>query len=145
MEKENQKEAIIKDLELQWRDHFHMRDQTWKTLTNSTLFFLGLVGLEIKGVGDFVMIPAYLTLVFISFVGYKIASHHRVRQLQKHKIITRYEKMLKLYEIKQDIIENNDTDRSFLGRTNTAKFIIYSQIGICIVGGFLLLKRIFSA
>jgi hypothetical protein len=48
MEIENHKEAIIKDLELQWKDHFHMRDQTWKTLTNSTLFFFGIVGLEIK-------------------------------------------------------------------------------------------------
>jgi hypothetical protein len=145
MEKENQNEAIIKDLELQWKDHFHMRDQTWKTLTNSTLFFLGLVGLEIKGVGDFVMIPAYLTLVLISFVGYKIASHHRIRQEQKHAIITRYEKLLKLYDIKKDIIEQTDTDRSFLGRTYTAKFIIYLQIGICVVGVFLLLRRIFFA
>ena len=23
--------ALLKDLELQWRDHHHMRDQTWKT------------------------------------------------------------------------------------------------------------------
>jgi hypothetical protein len=68
MEIENHKEAIIKDLELQWKDHLHMRDQTWKTLTNSILFFLGIVGLEIKGVGNFVMIPAYLTLIFIIFV-----------------------------------------------------------------------------
>ena len=144
MGEENQREAIIKDLELQWKDHFHMRDQTWKTLTNSVLFFLGIVGLEIKGVGNFVMIPAYFALILISLFGYGIASHHRVRQQQKHDIITKYEQLLGLYELKEIIIQEADTERSFLGwKPNTAQFIKFMQIGIFVVGIFLMLRRIF--
>jgi len=33
-----------------------MRDQTWKTLTYTAVFFLGVVGFEIKGANDFVII-----------------------------------------------------------------------------------------
>jgi hypothetical protein len=46
---------ISHDLQTQWQDHFHMRDQTRKVLQYSILFFLGVIGLEIKGVGSLVL------------------------------------------------------------------------------------------
>jgi len=37
------RDAMLKDLELQWQDHFHMRDQTWKALHNAALLFVGVI------------------------------------------------------------------------------------------------------
>ena len=63
--------AVVADLQLQWHDHFHMRDQTWKTLNISALIFVGVVGLEIyKGTPAIVMIAAYSALVLVSVVGF---------------------------------------------------------------------------
>lgn len=54
--------AISSDLQTQWQDHFHMRDQTWKVLQYSILFFLGVVGLEIKAVDTVFLVLPYVAL-----------------------------------------------------------------------------------
>ncbi|MEM1172096.1 MAG: hypothetical protein AAGJ08_24200 [Cyanobacteria bacterium P01_H01_bin.35] len=74
------KEVILKDLEMQWKDHHHMRDQTWKTLTNSLLLFLGVVGLELKGVDNTVMILAYILVSVAGLFVFFVSLHHRLRQ-----------------------------------------------------------------
>ena len=128
------KEAILQDLEIQWRDHFHMRDQTWKVLFNSMLFFLGVVGLEMKDVEPHVMIPAYVALAFVGFMGWRIAKHHRVRQSQKFAMIREYEEQLGLLEIKRRFIDDDKHKDPFLGRVFTAKFIELMEIGILLMG-----------
>lgn len=133
---------MLKDLELQWKDHFHMRDQTWKTLTNAALVFLGVVGLEIKNVGNFVMIPAYSVLILISILGWTVASHHRVRQGEKFAFIRKYEQALGLFDEKKAIIENADKKSGIAGKVFTARFIEFMHAGIGIVAFFLLLRRI---
>jgi len=77
------KEVYLKYLEMQWNDHFHMRNQTWKTLTYTAVFFIGIVGLEIKVANDFVMICLYSLLMIVMVFGWSTASHHRVRQKGK--------------------------------------------------------------
>jgi len=52
---------FLKDLELQWHDHFHMRDQTWKTLQYIVLFFWGVVGLDIKTIA-----PGMINLGYVA-------------------------------------------------------------------------------
>jgi len=142
-DKDEIKEAMIKDLELQWKDHFHMRDQTWKTLSNSILVFLGIVGLEIKNVGNIVMLPAYCVLIFISFIGWAVAAHHRVRQEQKFLYITKYEEELGLLDLKEDIIKKVDSKTGLSGKIFTARFIEITHLGIILIALFLLIKRIF--
>ena len=64
------KQLILKDLEIQWNDHFHMRDQTWKTLNYSILTFLGVVGLNVSGkIGFEAVIISYLTVSVVSLLG----------------------------------------------------------------------------
>ena len=145
MKDNEMKDAMIKDLEIQWKDHFHMRDQTWKTLSNSVLVFLGIVGLEIKNVGDIVMIPSYLVLIFIASIGWAVAAHHRVRQRQKFSFIQNYEEQLGLFDLKREIIEKADKESGLPGKIFTARFIEITQCGIIIIALFLLIKRIFFA
>src|SRR5438874_5531116 len=89
-------DALLMDLECQWNDHHHMRDQTWKALTNTMLFFIGVVGLEIKGVQRPVTIVAYAALILVALFGTLVAMHHRVRQGQKFAIIQECERRLVL-------------------------------------------------
>lgn len=143
MEEQNaHRDAVLKDLELQWKDHFHMRDQTWKTLSNAALVFLGVVGLEIKDVGDFVMIPAYVVLLLVAILGWTVASHHRVRQKQKFTFIAQHEQYLGLFDNKKPIIEDADKKSGIAGKVFTARFIELMHAGIGVVAPFLLLRRI---
>jgi hypothetical protein len=137
------KEVLLKDLELQWKDHFHMRDQTWKTLTNTSLFFLGAVGLELREVGKLVMIVVYAALILATLFGILIARQHRIRQGQKFAFIEEYEKQLGLYTIKEPIITEKKYNKGFT-KFLVARFIEVMEICILIVAIFLLIRKAMS-
>jgi len=139
------RKAMLKDLELQWHDHFHMRDQTWKTLTNSALLFLGVIGLEIKDVGNFVMIPAYIVVVLTAAFGWIVATHHRIRQGQKFAFIKMYEDKLGLYEYKKEIINKGNIAKGLVSKIFTAGFIRFVHLGFGFVALILLIRRIFTS
>lgn len=131
-------DILLKELEIQWQDHFHMRDQTWKTLQYSILFFLGVVGLEFKVVDKIFLLPAYISVFIISLLGISVALHHRKRQKEKFRMITIYEKELKTYELIEDILKKSKL--GILGKIDTLKFIIATQIGLCCVYIFLIIR-----
>ena len=134
-------DAMLKDLDIQWRDHFHMRDQTWKTLTYSALFFLGIVGLDLKGHPDSVMIPAYAVVLVVALFGFVVAAHHRTRQGQKFEIIEIYEKELGIYALKQGVLSRKET---FVAKVFTAGFIKMVQLSIAVVALVLLINRLLA-
>jgi hypothetical protein len=137
-------EAMFRDLDIQWRDHWHMRDQTWKTVQNSLLLFLGVVGLELKGLGDLVMVPAYLIVVMMALFGFSVARHHRLRQDQKFRIIEKYESDLGIYEKKRDILHPTDA-RAPLAKVFTGRFIQAIHLSFGVVGILLLLRRLLGS
>ena len=98
------KQAISDDLSTQWQDHFHMRDQTWKVLQYSILFFLGVVGLEIKGVDNTILMLAYIAVLVTSIFGVFIAIHHRKRQKEKFELIRAYAQELGLDKITEPVL-----------------------------------------
>ena len=135
------KEAVLKDLEIQWKDHFHMRDQTWKVLTNTLLFFLGTIGLEIKGVTKFVMLCAYGSLLLIAAFGTIIAWHHRLRQRQKFAIIRMHEEVLGLYNVKRGILSEDEAKRHLIGTVFTVRFIEIVQLLISLIACVLFVAK----
>jgi cytochrome b561 len=139
------REAMLRDLDIQWRDHFHMRDQTWRTVTNSVLLFLGVIGLEFKGIGNLVMIPAYLVVIMMALFGWVVAGHHRLRQSQKFTMITMYEKKLELFDLKKDILEQGDAKSGFASKAFTAVFIHAIHISIGVVAFLLLIRRLLGS
>ena len=77
----DKKEILSKDLETQWKDHFHMRDQMWKTIQYGVLFFVGVVGLDIsKNTNINLVILAYIALFLTSILGFIVVLHLRKRQ-----------------------------------------------------------------
>lgn len=131
---------ISQDLQTQWQDHFHMRDQTWKVLQYSILFFLGVVGLEIKGVDSFVLVVGYIGVSCTALTGLIIALHHRRRQKEKFEIIKTYEKVLGLYELIEPLLEKSK--EGITGRFNTTNYIVTMQLAVALVSLILLVKRV---
>ncbi len=135
-------QAISSDLQTQWQDHFHMRDQTWKVLQYSIFFFLGVVGLEIKGVDKALLVLAYMAVLITSLFGFFVALHHRRRQKEKFQIIGIYERELGLYELIKPILD--DAHKTLAGRLNTSTYIVVMQLALAFVAALLLMKVLLS-
>ena len=135
------KQAISNDLQTQWQDHFHMRDQTWKVLQYSMLFFLGVVGLEIKEVVNSVLVIAHLSVLITSIIGVVIALHHRIRQKEKFRIILIYEQELGLIKLIKPVLD--DAHKTIAGRINTSTYIVVMQSALALLAFFMLLNRVF--
>jgi len=132
------RDGVLKDLELQWTDHFHMRDQTWKTLNNAALLFVGVVGLEIyRGTPHIVMVAAYSALVLVSVLGLLVAWHHRhIQQKIKFPIIVRYEVLLGLAPLFEDILHKEGTKG-----LSTSTFIVACHGALGFISVLLLLRK----
>jgi len=139
---EERQSSITACLQAEWNDHHHMRDQTWKLLQYSILFFLGVVGLEIKSIDKTFLVAAYAAVVVTSAFGVLIAIHHRRRQKEKFAMIVIYEKELGVYELIEPIIAKSKKGLS--GWINTAMFIVAMEFGLCVVSALLLLRFIIS-
>ena len=138
----DRKHSIASDLQTQWQDHFHMRDQTWKVLQYSILFFLGVVGLEIKSIEKTFLVPAYIAVLVTSAFGLFVALHHRRRQKEKFEIIEIYERELGLYELIKPVIDK--ANEKVTGRINTSTFIVAMQAALFLVSAFLLGRILIS-
>ncbi len=135
-------QAISNDLQTQWQDHFHMRDQTWKVLQYSILFFLGVVGLEIKAVDKTVLVLAYIAVLVTSVFGVIIALHHRQRQKEKFRIIAVYEQELGLGKLIKPVLD--DAHKTIIGRMNTSTYIVAMQLALALVAFLMLVNKLFD-
>lgn len=115
-----------------------MRDQTWKVLQYSIFFFLGVIGLEIKGVDPIVLMTGYIAVLSTAVSGIIVAIHHRIREKEKFKIIGIYEHELKLDTLLNPVLKN--ACKGIFGM-NTAWYIVGMQIAIFAVSLALLIKR----
>lgn len=133
---------IASDLQTQWQDHFHMRDQTWKLVQYSILLFLGVIGLEYQINDKVILVPAYSAVIVTSLFGIFIAIHHRRRQKEKFDIITIYSEELGLYPLIAPVILKSK--KGLGGIMSTSLFIIVIQAGVFLVSILLLIKKIYS-
>ena len=135
--------SVLSDnLKIQWQDHFHMRDQTWKILQYSILFFLGVVGLEIKQVNIFYLVLAYSAVILTSAFGLVIALHHRRRQKEKFEIIKAHEKKLGIDVLIKPVL--SAAHSTPMGRINTSTYIVVMQASLCVISACLLVRLLIS-
>ena len=132
--------AISDYLGTQWQDHFHMRNQTWKVLQYAILFFLGVVGLEIKKVDTILLILSYVALLLTSAFGVVIALHHRRRKKEKFEIIRIYERELGIDQLIKPVLDK--AYNTFVGKINTSTYIVIMQVLLFIVSLCLLIRLI---
>lgn len=136
------KNSISSNLQTQWQDHFHMRDQTWKVLQYSILFFLGVVGLEIKQVDTVYLMLAYAAVFLTSAFGVVIALHHRQRQNEKFEIIAALEHELGIDRVIKPVLKK--AHATWTGRINTSTYIVVMQTSLCVVSACLLGRLLLS-
>jgi len=130
-------------MEIQWLDHFHMRDQTWKILQYTILIFIGAVGLTIKdGVEPNIITLAFLAVTITSILGLIVAFHHHKKQNLKFELIKLYQDKLELTPLIGDALENNK--KTLFNKINTSTYIVVSQFGLFIVAFYILTSRVIA-
>ena len=138
-------ETILKDLEFQWADHRHMRDQTWKIFGGNIALFSALLAFIAQKSDSFMLAQkpdsfmliaaglAGLVVCVFSVFGWATTAHHRHRQRQKFKIITLYEKKLGLYELKKEFIEGSEANSGLPGKIFTSHFPAWIQGAMAVI------------
>ena len=135
--------AMLKDLELQWQDHQHMRDQTWKVLASNLIFLVGVVSLASQKPPAAVLATAHVLLIAAALLGWAVSTHHRLRQAQKFDMIVIYEKHLGLYPMIEHVLTAPEYQKGLAGRLFTQNFIGILQLGIAALGCVLYYYQLF--
>jgi hypothetical protein len=88
-------EARIKDLELQWQDHFHVRNQTWRALGVSMVFAVFIIGFDWFQDNAIFTIVSSILLAIIALLGMQVTIRHRNQsEIIKFRTIMELEKSL---------------------------------------------------
>jgi hypothetical protein len=130
-------ESIQLAMELAWRDHHHMREQTWRSLEIESALAAGLVGIDwrIQNVG--VTIATGILVVVAAIFGILITLHHRKGEIHKFTHIVNCEEALGLHDA--DLLPAGTTNipkplrliDAFDPRVqNTAAFILRMHIAL---------------
>lgn len=126
------KEALIKDLEIQWTDHSNIRNQTWKTLHIEAALFIGLIGIDYQNPNPMFTKLAALILFISTIVGSAVTIHHRFCQNKKFDFINKIEVALGLQhpDIKDDLSSEFKKRKLRFFKNSTHIFILSMHIAL---------------
>ena len=96
MMKNVEKEDVRVAMRIEWEDHWHCRDQTWKTVASVISILAALVSAQLLLKNVFVTTIIGLLSFAASFFGALITIHHRNVERNKFSNIIRFEKFLGL-------------------------------------------------
>ena len=126
----NLRPSIEKAMECAWRDHHHARDQTWKSLQVEAILAAAIIGVNFTSIEErlpYLPLIGSILIVFLSFSGLMIATHHRELERRKFRHIMHCEDALGI----RSYIDNVDLPRSifiwevfFIWKSNTVLFIM---------------------
>lgn len=108
-------DILLKELELEWNDHFEIRRQTWRTVSASGALVIALIGvnltIEHTTAGSLMLILGCIGLFFVCIFGIIISIHHRGCEKDKFAIIRAIEKRLPV---------DNNTETTLFSLANEA-------------------------
>jgi hypothetical protein len=90
-------DSIRLAMDLAWRDHHHMREQTWRALQIEAALAVGLVGIDWQIQNISITIAAGVLVVISSIFGVLITLHHRKGEIRKFTHIVNCEQALGLH------------------------------------------------
>ncbi len=128
--------ALTADLQLQWQDHFHIRDQSWRTLWAATPVLAAVLILALGGATVAACWSAWAGLALLCAMGILTAIHHRRCQREKFAFIARYEELLGLAApaIKGALLEQHRERRSPIPGLHTQSFVILAHAVYALLG-----------
>ncbi len=128
MENKENRDALLKLLEIQWQDHFQTRTQTWKGLEISVLLAVALVGLDWQIDHPAITCIASALLAVVALSGMQITLRHRNSvEVKKFIIINELERKLLLDD--NHVLPGKITwlDIFIIKKSNTSLFILRMQ------------------
>ena len=90
-------DSIRLAMDLAWRDHHHMREQTWRALQIEAALAVGLVGVDWQIQNIYVTVAAGVLVVIAAIFGILITLHHRKGEIRKFTHIVNCEEALGLH------------------------------------------------
>jgi disulfide bond formation protein DsbB len=143
-------DSIRLALDIAWREHQHVRDQTWKSVQMVALVAVGLVTTDVRLANTTATIIAGVLVVLSGYWGTKIALHHRAYQIEKFTEIQNCERELNLIpRIVPDTVKPPRRMTfwdAFSPRvSHTAAFLLRMHIAMMILGVVFIVFRILRA
>lgn len=92
------KETLRRALDIEWRDHFQTRRQTWKTLEVTALLLLAFVIADRNLENTAAVATLGVLVAGVSITGLWVTVHHRRAQIRKFTHIDRLEESLGLHK-----------------------------------------------
>jgi hypothetical protein len=141
-------ESIRLAMDLAWRDHHHMREQTWRALQIEAALAAGLVGVDWQLQNIYVTIATGILVVIASTFGVLITLHHRRGEIRKFTHIVNCEEALGLH--RKDLLPPSTTEIPkpirFIDAfnpwiQNTSAFILRMHIAILVFAALYLVGR----
>ncbi len=80
---EGERDVLIAILENEWQDHFHTRNQAWKTLDIDAILVVALLGISWQLKNSLATSLAAALLIIAAFFGACITIHHRNVEITK--------------------------------------------------------------
>jgi hypothetical protein len=148
MTKQPDLESIRLAMDLSWRDHHHMREQTWRALQIEAALAAGLVGIDWQIQNIYVTIAAGILVVIASTFGVLITLHHRRGEIRKFTHIVNCEEALGLHH--KDLLPPGTTaipkpirliDAFNPWVQNTSAFILRMHIAVLVFAALYLVGR----
>jgi hypothetical protein len=148
--KEADADSIRLAMDLAWRDHHHMREQTWKALQIEAVLVAGLVGVDWQIQNVYATIAAGLLVLLVAPFGIQITLRHRQGEIRKFTHITNCEEALGLH--RDDLIPRamaripspvRFIDAFRPSVSNTSVFILRMHIAIMLFSILYVTGRIF--
>ena len=143
-------DSIRLAMDLAWRDHHHMREQTWRALQIEAVLVAGLIGIDWQIQNIYATIAAGLLVLFAAPFGIQITLRHRQGEIRKFTHITNCEEALGLH--RDDLLPADTTkipspvrfiDAFRPSVSNTSAFILRMHIAIILFSILYVLGRIF--
>ena len=134
-ENDRDKETLRRALDIEWRDHFQTRGQTWKTLEVTALLLLAFVIAD-RNLDNILAVAILGFLVAaVSITGLVVTVHHRRAQIRKFTHIDRLEDALGLHQagLLDDVCPPGRFDWAHIvdpRRINTPLFVLRAHLVI---------------
>jgi hypothetical protein len=142
-------ESIRLAMEIAWRDHHHMREQTWRVLQIEAVLAAGLIGVDWQIRNIYATIAAGLLVIIAAIFGVLITLHHREGERRKFTFINNCEEALHLHgpnflpeEDCQTPSKLRFIDAFNFHVQNTAAFILRMNIAIMFFAVLYIIGRI---
>ena len=143
-------DSIRLAMDLAWRDHHHMREQTWRALQIEAVLVAGLIGIDWQIQNIYATVAAGILVLVAAPFGIQITLRHRQGEIRKFTHIINCEEALGLHQ--KDLLPPETIklpsplrfiDAFRPSVSNTAAFILRMHIAIILFSILYVLGRIF--